>query len=89
MSSTLNLRATRVWLILAAAAVLSWTLSESASAVRLGTSAVILIAAIKIRLVVIYFMELGWRPRPWRLVFEFWMFGVTAIILGGYWITEF
>ncbi len=76
MSSTLNLRATRVWLILTVAAVLSWTLSESAPAVRLGTSAV-------------YFMELSWRPRPWRLVFEFWMFGVTAIILGGYWITEF
>jgi hypothetical protein len=49
---------------------------------------VVLIAALKVRLIVMHFMELRWRPRPWRMLFELWTLGVTAIILGGYWIPE-
>jgi heme/copper-type cytochrome/quinol oxidase subunit 4 len=67
------------------AGLLSWALTEEANAVRLATTVVVLIAAFKVRLVVIYFMELQWRARPWRIVFELWTLGITAIILGGYW----
>jgi hypothetical protein len=87
VSALLRLPATRVWLVLIAAAVLSWTVSENSTAVKLGTSSVVLIAALKVRLIVIHFMELHWRPRPWRILFELWTWGITAIILGGYWIT--
>jgi len=88
VSALLRLPATRVWLVLIAAAVLSWTLSENSTAVKVAASAVVLIAALKVRLIVMHFMELRWRPRPWRMLFELWTFGVTAIILGGYWMTE-
>ena len=88
MSALLRLPATRVWLVLIAAAVLSWTVSENSTAVKISTSAVVLIAALKVRLIVIHFMELRWRPRPWRILFELWTLGFTAIILGGYWMTE-
>jgi hypothetical protein len=78
-----------VWLILIAAAVSSWVVSEHSIAVKAATSAVVLIAALKVRLIVMHFMELRWRPRPWRILFELWILGVVAIILGGYWMTEF
>jgi hypothetical protein len=71
-----------------AAAVLSWTVSENSTTVKIGTSAVMLIAALKVRLIVMHFMELRWRPRPWRILFELWILGVMALILGGYWTTE-
>jgi hypothetical protein len=85
----MRLPATRVWLVLIAAAVSSWTISEHSTAVKVATSAVVLIAALKVRLIVMHFMELRWRPRPWRILFELWIVGVMAIILGGYWMTEF
>ncbi len=84
----MRLPATRVWLVLIAAAVLSWMISEHSTAAKVTTSAVVLIAALKVRLIVMHFMELRWRPRPWRMLFELWTLGVTAIILGGYWIPE-
>ena len=79
---------TRVWLILIAAAVSSWVVSEHSNAVKVATSAVVLIAALKVRLIAMHFMELRWRPRPWRILFELWIVGVMAIILGGYWMTD-
>jgi hypothetical protein len=85
----MRLPATRVWLILIAAAVSSWVVSEHSTAVKVATSAAVLIAALKVRLIVMHFMELRWRPRPWRILFELWIVGVVAIILGGYWMTEF
>ena len=88
MSALLRLPATRVWLVLMAAAVLSWMISEHSTAAKVATSAVVLIAALKVRLIVMHFMELRWRPRPWRILFELWILGVMAIILGGYWMTE-
>ena len=86
--SALRLPATRVWLVLIAAAVSSWTVSEHSTAVKVAASAVVLIAALKVRLIVMHFMGLRWRPRPWRILFELWILGVMAIILGGYWMTE-
>jgi Prokaryotic Cytochrome C oxidase subunit IV len=86
MSALLAFPATRAWLVLMLAAVLSWSLTESVAAARVGTIAVVLIAAFKIRLVVVHFMELQWQHRPWRIIFELWILGITAIIIGGYWM---
>jgi heme/copper-type cytochrome/quinol oxidase subunit 4 len=80
--------ATRAWMILIAAALASWALTERTAAMRIGTSLVILIAAVKIRLVIAHFMELRFQPSPWRMVFEGWTFAITTIILGGYWLAE-
>lgn len=73
------------WLTLAGATVASWLVFEEAGAPGLAVTLVILIAAVKIRLVFTRFMELHGRVMPWRLVFEVWLALVTVIVLGGYW----
>jgi Prokaryotic Cytochrome C oxidase subunit IV len=80
--------ATRAWLLLIAASLTSFALVEGAVLARLVVSAVMLIAAFKVRTVIGHFMELKFQPRPWRIVFEVWTLGVTTIILGGWWITQ-
>ena len=89
MRNAFRLPATRAWLALVAVTIVSWSLAESAAvAARLAATAVILIAAFKVRLVFIYFMELPWKPKPWRYVFELWTLAIAIIIIGGYWISE-
>lgn len=74
------------WLMLVGATLASFALTENVAAARVASSATILIAAVKIRLVVIHFMEVPWAARPWRLVLEAWIAAVTLLILGGYWL---
>ncbi|MGV8073144.1 MAG: cytochrome C oxidase subunit IV family protein [Syntrophobacteraceae bacterium] len=89
MTNVFRLPATRAWLTLVAVTILSWSLAESPEvAARLAATAVILIAAFKVRLVFIYFMEIPWKPKPWRYVFEVWTVVVAVIIIGGYWLSE-
>lgn len=78
-------RVTSVWAILIIATLLSWFLKGDAVSARVGATAVILIAAFKINLVVGHFMELKWQPRPFRIVVSVWLALVTTIIIGGYW----
>lgn len=80
--------ATRVWLMLITATLLSWALAENAAAARLATTSVMLIAAFKVRLVFNYFMELTWKAGAWRIAYELWTGMVTLLILGGYWYAE-
>jgi Prokaryotic Cytochrome C oxidase subunit IV len=79
------LRAHHVWLLLVIATLASWLLTENAQAAKFGATAVILIAAFKINMVAAYFMELGWQPRPFRIIISGWIMLVTSIIIGGYW----
>ncbi|MGV8073142.1 MAG: cytochrome C oxidase subunit IV family protein [Syntrophobacteraceae bacterium] len=89
MTNVFRMPATRAWLALVAVTILSWSLAESPEvAARLAATAVILIAAFKVRLVFIYFMEIPWKPKPWRYVFEVWTVVVAIIIIGGYWLSE-
>ena len=89
MSNLFRTPATKVWLTLMAVTILSWWLAEHhAAPARIAATAVILIAAFKVNLVITHFMELKWQPKPWRLVYALWTAGVTVIILGGYWISE-
>lgn len=83
----LRLTPTAAWISLIGAALASWALTEQLGAVRFATTAVILIAALKVRLVVGHFMELRAGDLPWRRVFDIWVVAVVAIILGGYWLT--
>ena len=75
-----------IWLLLVAATLVSWFVTEDTAAVKLGATAVILIAAFKIHMVVGHFMELGWQPRPFRIIISVWLAVVTTVILGGYWL---
>jgi Prokaryotic Cytochrome C oxidase subunit IV len=74
-----------IWLLLVAATCISWLLTEDIQTVRLGSTAVILIAAFKINMVISHFMELQWRPAPFRLLLSVWLALVSSIIIGGYW----
>lgn len=81
----MHLRPVFVWAILVTATLLSWFLKGDAVSAHVGATAVILIAAFKINLVVAHFMELTWQPAPFRLVVSVWLALVTTIIIGGYW----
>jgi heme/copper-type cytochrome/quinol oxidase subunit 4 len=74
-----------VWaaLILATCAS-TWWLAKDAFAPSVATVAIILIAALKIRFVMLYFMELRTAPLPLRLVTEAWLLAATGMILGIY-----
>ncbi|MDX9786545.1 MAG: cytochrome C oxidase subunit IV family protein [Desulfobacterales bacterium] len=88
-NNVFRLPATRVWLTLMAVTILSWWLAEhQANPAKIAATAVILIAAFKVRLVFIYFMELKWKPKPWRVVYELWTVAITVIIVGAYWLSE-
>lgn len=82
MSELLREPATRVWLLLMAATILTtWVLTKDGLPARVATVAIVLIAAIKVRLVLLHFMELLHAPLPLRLVFETWTLAVTGAIV--------
>ena len=77
----LNRPGTLVWLFLMlATCVTTWGLSKDQFSASVATLAIILIAAIKIRLVLLHFMELRHAPLPWRLLMEAWVLLVTGAI---------
>jgi heme/copper-type cytochrome/quinol oxidase subunit 4 len=67
-----------------ATVVTTWGLSKDAFSARFATVAVFLIAAFKVRMVLLHFMELRHAPLPLRLVFEAWVLLVTAGVIGIY-----
>lgn len=79
--------ATLIWLLLLAATGLSWWLVErQVLDARLAGSAALGIAAFKVRLVFLHFMELRSAPPRWRLAFEAWLLLFFFIIFLGYWL---
>lgn len=84
MSRLLSLPVTRAWLVLLVATLVVFALAEHDASARIATCAIVLIAAFKLRLVFLYFMELTSAVMPWRLVAEIWMGVVTLLILGTY-----
>lgn len=77
--------ATLIWLLLMAATILTtWGLTKDAFAAKLATISIMLIAAFKVRLVLLHFMELRHAPVPLRLLFEAWVLVATAAIVGIY-----
>ena len=86
MSRLLRSRAGRAWLVLVALTLASFAVAEGASSAGLAATSVILIAAFKVRLVFVYFMELEWKPAPWRFLFEIWTVASAVLIVGGYWL---
>jgi heme/copper-type cytochrome/quinol oxidase subunit 4 len=82
MSDLLRNPASKVWMLLMAATILTtWGLTKDGFPVRLATIAIVLIAAIKVRLVLLHFMELRHAPLPLRLVFEGWVVVVTVALI--------
>ncbi len=78
-------RPIHVWVLLIIASLFSWFVTEDINAAKWGATAVILIGAFKINLVIAHFMELKWQPRPFRIILSGWLALVSTIIIGGYW----
>lgn len=79
---------TPIWLLLVAATGLSWWLGHGSGGdnLRQAATAMILIAAFKIRLVVRHFMDVGKAPLPLQWLLDAWLGLMTFGILGVYWL---
>ncbi len=86
--SLLRERVTGVWLGLMALTVLTtWVLSKNLVSPAVAVTGTFLIAAMKVRFVMLDFMELRGAPAPARMVFQAWIVVVTALILGFWFLT--
>lgn len=77
----------RAWLVLLVATAITWYLGEVGAAGTTAIVAMLLIAFIKGRLVILDFMELRQAPKLWRILLEGWIVLVSALILLAYWIS--
>lgn len=87
--TVLRERATMVWLLLmVATCVTTWGLSKELFSPTVAVVGIFLIAAVKIRFVILDFMELRHAPIPARVAAEMWVAGVTVLILGFWFATS-
>ena len=77
----------RAWLVLILATLVTWYLGEVGAAGTLSIVAMLAIAFVKGRLVILDFMELREAPRMWRVLLEGWLILVSGLILLAYWIS--
>jgi heme/copper-type cytochrome/quinol oxidase subunit 4 len=83
-----RLPAIRIWLVLSGATIVTtWVLSKDHLAASIATVATMLVAAWKVRLVLLHFMEVKDAARPWRIFFEAWVVVATAVVLVLYEVT--
>jgi heme/copper-type cytochrome/quinol oxidase subunit 4 len=74
-----------VWAALMLATCAStWLLSKNSVTPEVATMAIMLIAAVKVRLVIRYFMEVRLASLALRLVCDGWLLAVTALIVTVY-----
>ena len=75
-------RVTFVWIaLMAATCVTTWVLSKDAFSPEVSVVGTFGIAGLKVRYVMLDFMELRRAPARARMVFEFWIIAVTVMIL--------
>jgi hypothetical protein len=84
---TLKNPANRAWLILMIATGITWYLGEVGAAGTAAIVAMLAIAFVKGRLVILDFMELRSAPLMWRVLLEGWLILVSSLILLAYWIS--
>ena len=86
--SVLRERVTLVWLgLVVLTGVTTWGLSKGLFSPAVAVVGIFLIAALKVRFVMLDFMELRRAPIPVRLAFEAWPVAVAAMILSFWFAT--
>jgi hypothetical protein len=86
--SVLRERVTWVWLsLMALTCATTWGLSKDLFSPTIAVVGNFLIAAVKVRYVMLDFMELRQAPLPVRAAFEAWPAAVAAMILGFWFAT--
>jgi heme/copper-type cytochrome/quinol oxidase subunit 4 len=73
-----------VWGVLCGLTLLSVALMEEGWHRSVASILIVLIAAVKSRLVILHYMEANRALRHWRFLYETWNFAVTAMIVIGY-----
>lgn len=79
--------ANRAWLVVLVATGATWWLGEVGATGIGAILAMLAIAFVKGRLVILDFMELQDAPLMWRLLLEGWLIVVSGLILLAYWIS--
>ncbi len=79
--------ARRVWLALLAATGLSTLIFETQRGASWVTTSILVIAAVKIALVMAYFMEVRTAHRGIRIACAIWLLVVAGMLVGGFAIT--
>mgnify|MGYP001462579694 CR=1 FL=1 len=87
MIALLKNPAHRAWLVLLVATAITWYLGEVGAAGTAAIVAMLAIAFVKGRLVILDFMELRGAPLMWRVVLEGWLILVSSLILLAYWLS--
>lgn len=84
MRALLLSRVTAVWAPLVAAPLLSWELGHGLgfNSARSAGIAILVVTFIKVRMVMLDFMELRQAPRWMRLAAEAWVLGIAALLVG-------
>jgi heme/copper-type cytochrome/quinol oxidase subunit 4 len=81
-------RVTAVWLgLMTATCVSTWALSRDGLRPSVAMAGIFLLAGVKVRFVMLDFMELRGAPRRVRLIFQGWIVVVIALILGFWFAT--
>ena len=85
--NTASSRITVIWIGLVAATLLSWLLGHhfGFSSQALSGASIIGIAVLKVRYVILDFMELRHAPLPVRIGIEFWVLIATIAMIAMYW----
>lgn len=86
MLKFLHTHITYIWLLLATLTAVSWGLAdgvvvESHSQAQWLSAALMLLAFVKVRLVIMHFMEVATAPTVLRTIFEVWVAVVFAAII--------
>ncbi len=77
-----------VWLFLVIASLLTaWAADDGNLLGRWTVVAVLAIALLKARGVILYYMEGRYAPRQLRVAFEAWSF-LVALVIGGLWLAQ-
>ena len=87
MNTLLKNAAHRAWLVLVIATGITWYLGEVGAAGTGAIVAMLVIAFVKGRLVILDFMELRSAPLLWRTLLEGWLILVSSLILLAYWLS--
>lgn len=77
----------KLWIILILLSALSLTIFEGHVAHLIGGTAIVVIAALKSRLVILHYMEAKRAPSNWRFLYETWNFACAALIIIGNYVT--
>lgn len=86
MAALLKTRITVVWFFLVVATAASWEMGHGFPFhdLRSAGIAIIVLALVKVRFVIMEFMELRGAPVPMRLAAQGWVIGICALLIALY-----